>query len=119
MCKREQHLQAETCLKSGRGIPGPKKLTLEVSNIGQLLGSFASRQGPSRTEFAADRNAAGLFCARAAPRRSARSSNTQFGKYRVFQNAAERGIVNSQSLPILDVPELLELIHEVADAAAG
>ena len=51
--------------------------------------------------------------------RSARSSSMQFGKYGVFQNAAERRIVNPQSPPILDVPELLELIHKVADAAAG
>ena len=32
--------------------------------------------------------------------------------------AAERRIVNPQSLPVLDVPDLLELIHEVTDAAA-
>jgi hypothetical protein len=43
----------------------------------------------------------------------------QFGKYGVFQNAAERRIVNPQSPPILDVSKLLELIHKVADAAAG
>ena len=52
-------------------------------------------------------------------RRSARSSSMQFGKYGVFQNAAERRIVNPQSPPILDVSKLLELIHKVADAAAG
>ena len=27
--------------------------------------------------------------------------------------------MNSQSLPVLDVTELLELIHKVADAASG
>ena len=54
-------------------------------------------------------NASGLFCAQAAPRRSARSGSAQFGEYRVFQNAAERGIVNSQSLPILDVSSFLNL----------
>jgi hypothetical protein len=50
---------------------------------------------------------------------SVRSRSTQIGEYRVFQHAAERRIVNSQSLPILDVTELLELIHKVVDAAAG
>jgi hypothetical protein len=42
----------------------------------------------------------------------------QIGEYRVFQYAAERRIVNSQSFPILDIAELLELIHKVVDAAS-
>jgi hypothetical protein len=50
---------------------------------------------------------------------SVRPGSMQIGEYRVFQNAAKRGIVNSQSLPILDVPELLELIHKITDPAAG
>jgi hypothetical protein len=37
MCKKEQYLQAKTCLKGGRRRPGPKKLRLEVSNIGQQI----------------------------------------------------------------------------------
>jgi hypothetical protein len=50
---------------------------------------------------------------------SVRSRSSQIGEYRVFQNHAERGIVNSQSLPIFDVTELFELIHKVVDAASG
>jgi len=50
---------------------------------------------------------------------SVRPRGTQIGEYRVFQDRAERGIVNSQSLSILDVSELLKFIHEVTDAAAS
>ncbi len=50
---------------------------------------------------------------------SVRSRSKQIGEYRVFQNAAERRIVNPQSLPILDVSELLELIHKITDPASG
>jgi len=60
-----------------------------------------------------------LFCAQVAPRCLVQSRSKQIGEYRVFQNAAERRIVNPQSLPILDVSELLELIHEITDPAAG
>src|SRR6266849_2520246 len=70
-------------------------------------------------ELVAGQNAPGLFCAQVAPRCSVQSSSQQIGEYRIFQNAAERRIVNPQSLPILDVSELLELIHEITDSAAG
>ena len=70
-------------------------------------------------ELVAGQSASVLFCAQVAPRCSVRSRSKQIGEDRVFQNAAERRIVNSQSLPILDVTELLELIHEVADAASS
>ena len=70
-------------------------------------------------ELVAGQNASGLFCAQVAPRCSVRSRSKQIGEDRVFQNASERRIVNSQFLPILDVTELLEFIHEVTDAASG
>jgi len=72
---------------------------------------------PAPLELAADRDASGLFCAQVAPGGSVRSRSMQFGEYRVFQNATERRIVNSQSLPILDVSEVLELIHKYRPAA--
>jgi hypothetical protein len=88
----------------------------------RLLSALAATEiavFPRLWELAADRDASDPFCAPVAPRCSVRSRSTQIREHRVFQNAAERRIVNSQSLPILDVSELLELIHKITDAAAG
>ena len=45
-------------------------------------------------ELAAGQGASGLFCRQVTPKCSVRSRSMQFGEYRVFQNAAERRIVN-------------------------
>ncbi len=70
-------------------------------------------------ELVADQDASGQFCAQFAGRCSARSRSTQLGEHRVLQDPGQRRTVNSQSLPILDVPSLLELIHKITNPAPG
>src|SRR4029077_6612416 len=117
---RGQHSELRT--KLPRAWPKPYAEALLETDSERLLAILAVTETAvfqRLWELVAGQNASGLFCAQVAPRCLVRSRSKQIGEYRVFQNAAERRIVNQQSLPILDISELLELIHEITDPAAG